>query len=378
MELLSNSTFDIKDYCGNIVLLYTEDSAEHIAALREILDYTGYAYLCQPIDRYTVERRNFVEEADRTLNGCACLIPVLSKSLLLPENQIFRSLYWYSVGYMRANSHEAIVPLCFGEDKVDLAGTPLQGIDIIYDTDTLMQTLSDKFSSRILRYNYYENRTVNLYASRRIFYRCLHMRFKIYESSFQNAKQCYKEYTSHRISDNDFDEYLSENLVCGARVISFGMEEHLDAPMLPYREEVHPYVTDYPKTITGKKSYCILTDEERENTGVRAEFNIDVLLPVHRLLGTYFKCYFSLHDSECPVSFLLALLESDFTKQESEDFCGDIPEELDYWYNIYPENIYIDDKLGRFYFSSGLTNVNEITPDAKFGVGNTIDYVYPQ
>ena len=378
MELLSNSTFDIKEYCGNIVLLYTEDSAEYIAGLRELLDYTGYAYLCQPIGKYTVERRNFVEEADRMLNGCACLIPVLSKSLLLPENQLFRSLYWYSVGYMRANFHESIVPLCFGGEKIDLAGTPLQGIDIIYDNETLMQTLSDKFSSRILRYNYYENRTVNLYASRRIFYRCLHMRFKIYESSFQNAKQCYKEYTSHRISDSDFDDYIAENLVCGARVISFGMEKNLDATLVPYRDEVHPYVTDYPRTITGKKIYSLLTEENRNKTGVRAEFSVDVLLPVHRLLGTHFKCYFSFREAECPVTFLLALLESDFTGSEAEDFCGDIPEDNDYWYSVYPKGVYIDEKLDRFYFSSGLTNINEIIPDESAGVGDSIDYIYPQ
>ena len=45
MELLSNSKFDIKEYYGNIVIMYTEDSAEHVAHLRELLDYTGYAYV---------------------------------------------------------------------------------------------------------------------------------------------------------------------------------------------------------------------------------------------------------------------------------------------------------------------------------------------
>lgn len=378
MELLSNSKFDIKEYYGNIVIMYTEDSVEFIAELRELLDYTGYAYICRQISRRTVERRNFAEEADRLLSGCACFIPVLSRELMAPENQIFKSLFWYSVGFMRANYQEAIIPMCFTGDNLELAGTPLQGIDILFDTDTLMQTLSDKFSTKLLRYNYYENRKVNLYASRRIFYRCIHLRFKIWETAFQNARQMYREYTSHRISDGDFDEFLSDNLVCGARVISFGMEEQLTPPLEPYRNEVHPYVTDYPKTIVGKKSYILLTDEDRERTGVRAEFSIDVLLPVHKLLGTYFKCYFSCRETECPVDFLLALLESDFTLEEAEDFEGEIPEGLDYWRGKYPADVHIDEKLGRFYFSIGMSYVSKPVPDPSYGIGDTIDYIYPQ
>lgn len=378
MELLSNSKFDIKEYYGNIVIMYTEDSAEQVAHLRELLDYTGYVYVCQPISRRTVERRNFAEEADRILSDCACFIPMLSRELMAEENQVFKSFFWYSVGYMRANYQESIIPLCLGGDRIDLGGSPLQGIDIIFDTDTLMQTISDKFSSKLLRYNYYENRKVNLYASRRIFYRCIHLRFKIWESSFQNAKQYYREYTSHRISDGDFDEYLSENLICGARVISFGQEERLTPPLMPYRDEVHPYVTDYPKTIAGKKSYVLLTDEEREKTGVRAEFSIDVLLPVHRLLGTYFKCYFACREAECPVDFLLALLESDFTGNEAEDLGGELPEDISYFSEKYPDEVHIDEKLARFYFSIGLKSSEKTHTDESLGVGNSIDYIYPQ
>ena len=156
------------------------------------------------------------------------------------------------------------------------------------------------------------------------------------------------------------------------------MEEHLDPPLVPYRDEVHPYVTDYPKTIAGKKSYVLLTDEEREKTGVRAEFSIDVLLPVHRLLGTYFKCYFACRETECPVEFLLALLESDFTGTEAEDFGGEMPEDLSYWKSVYPKEVFIDEKLARFYFSTGMTYITETHPDAAFGIGDSIDYIYPQ
>ncbi len=379
MEILSNKRFEINEYCGNLLLIYLEEDAVSIAALCEMLDYAGYSYTCQPICASVLQRGDFVKDFCRTIDKCACFAPVMSKWLFCEENRRYCALFWYFIGYMRANSSESIVPLSLTEPHAELGGTPLQGIDVMYDGETFLRTLADKFSGRILRNDYYENRSINHYAARRIYYRCLHLRFKIYEQAFQNAKEYYKEYSSRRVSDEDFDVYLQEKLLCGCRVISFGSEETLEPPMMLYKDEVHPYVADYPRTLVGKKSYSRMSAEKREQTGVRAELLMDILVPVHKLLGVYLKCYLSCQDGDIPVYMLLSLFESDFTGKPPADATGFVSEDNAYWYGVYPEKTYVDEKENRLYFPLGMiSGLKELAPDPACGVGNTMDYIYPQ
>lgn len=380
MELLSTTQFDIRECCGNIVVLYTHDRVDDVAKLKDLLDYAGYAYVCHPVGAEYALRRDFKED-ERMLDGCACFIPVLSESLRQPENQLYRSVFWYYAGYMRARSNDSIVPYYpqkDKDDKFDMSSTPLQGLDILYSSDALMQTISNKYSSRLLCHNYYENRAVNMYASRRIFYRCLRFKFVLRETCFRNAKEFYKEYTSRNITDNAFDEYLLENIVCGCRVVSFGNENLLTPPLMPYRDEVHPYITDYPQTIRGKKSYVLYNEEKQAETGIHAEMYMDVILPIHKLLGTFYKCYITCEDADVPVFLPLALFESDFTGEEAEDYGDELIEDSASWYAIYPDTVHIDEKLRRFYFDTELKNVNPVTPDPDLGIGESIDYIYPQ
>jgi hypothetical protein len=95
-------------------------------------------------------------------------------------------------------------------------------------------------------------------------------------------------------------------------VVSFGADTKLEPQMMVYRDEVHPYVQDYPKSLIGKKSYRRVTGDDKKNRDIRAELVMDVLIPVHKLLGAYLKCYITTTEAECPLSILSALLEPDF------------------------------------------------------------------
>ncbi len=379
MDFRFNTDFDIMDHCGNIVLLYLEEDREGVSALKKALDDSGYLYECREIGKNIIGHRDYAEDTERAMRSCSCLVVVVSNSFKKEENTFYRGVFWYTVGYMRSGSQEAVVPISVSGKDISLAGTPLQGVDMIYSETELMDTIEERFSGKLMCNNYYDDPDINTYASKRIRYRCFKLRFKIYETAFQNAKQFYREYSSRRVTDSAFDAYIVENLICGCRVVSFGAEELLIPPMEPYRTEIKSCVADYPKVNVGKNIYSLKTEEEREETGIRAEISIDVSVPVHKILGTCFKSYIDCRDSDCPVYFLLALLEGDFTEKEPVDYEGELPEDPEYWYGIYPEQTYIDERTERLYFTVGLRNSDkDIRPDPSAGIGEYTDYIYPQ
>ncbi len=375
MELLSSNKFDIKDFCGHLVIMHPEQLSDKIRPLKEMLDYAGYAYICFPISTAETSREISAEEMN-IFGGCACLVPVFSGDLMDSENLYQRSQFWYYIGYMKSNISNSIVPLCF-DRSVKLDGSPIQTLDVMFDLEELMKTISNKYSAKLIRNNYYDNHAINKYAARRIYHRNLHMKFKIYQSAFENARTYYRECESRRISESAFDDFIAENLVCGCRVISFGHDDYLPPQIMPYKNEVHPRIDDYPRILVGKKSYTLLSESEREATGVRAELIMDVLMPVHKLLGTYFKCYVSTKDEMVPVYLLLALLEGDFTGKEPE-LTDSVSESAEEWYEKYPAQTHVDEKNNRLYFTTGMRSNADILVDSEFGIGDTLDYVYPQ
>jgi hypothetical protein len=293
-------------------------------------------------------------------------------------NDVTRAMFWFFTGYMRARMQEAVVPFVPAGEKVDLSGTPLQGIDIMFDPDTFMEKIPVKFAGKLLCYHYYESSTTNFYASRRISYRCLRLSFKIYEEAFQNALTYYNDTTGYERSEHEFESYLEKNLSCGCRVASFGADHKLEPQMVMYRNEIHPMISDYPKHITGKKMFRRTGKAERESTGVRMEFVTDVLIPVHRILGAYIKCYLTCPDADCPVYMLLALLESDFTGGKTGEYDWDNYEDKDYWMEFLPEGTFIDTRLNRLYFPIGLKADGELmAAEESLRVGSNLDYVFP-
>jgi hypothetical protein len=165
--------------------------------------------------------------------------------------------------------------------------------------------------------------------------------------------------------------------VCGSKIVSFGNDKFLTPQMIPYKDEIYTKVEDYPQIITGKKTYTLLSSEAQQETGVRAELTMDILMPVHKILGSYFKCYISSKEEKCPIFLLLTLFEGDFTNSQPE-ISYDISENTEDWLKIYPKSTHVDKENNRFYFSVGMLNENDIEIDASLNIGSDMDYMFPQ
>ncbi len=381
MKLVSDSQFDIRQYYGNLVILYPEKREELIAPLRQRLDVSGHVYYCCPVGPLLLARGDAFEDILALLDRCVCLVPVMTPDLVSEANSVSRAMFWHFIGYMKAKIYESVVPYIpsVNGEKLDLRGTPLQGIDIMFDADTFIQKIPAKYGTKLLCYNYYENKTTNLYASRRINFRCLTLRFQIYEKAFQNAREYYNDYTGFNRSDSEFDRYIEEKIICGCRVVSFGTETRLEPQMMVYKDEVHPYITDYPKALSGKKEYRRLTEAERKSTGIRAELTMEVLIPVHKLLGAYIKCYLSCLDDDSSPSVLLALMQGDFCEGRVSELDFDSFDSDKFWEETYPEEIFVDRKTDRLYFSFNFKSDQEpLSADENLRVGKTLDYIFPQ
>lgn len=381
MKLISDLKFDIKDYIGDLVIMYHESSRDTAEKIKEALKLTGHVYHMCELSGDALKNRNFVSDTLNTLDSCACLVPIFTSPLICDdpndaleaERRVFRSLLWYFVGYVRATKSDTVVPFINRGDARGLDGTPLQGIDIMWDVESLAKTLLTKYSTRLLRNNYYKNRTTNLYASRRILYHCLTLKFNVYEKAFQNAKRIYNAFTSRRKTDAAFDTYIEENLYCGCKIISFGSDETLEPQMMVYGDEVHPDIDELPKSLMGKRIYRKLTN----GGDIRAELTMDVLIPIHKLLGAHLKAFVSSTDPDCRIEVLLALLEPDFSGEPTTEFSELKYRDMSFWYSRYPAETYVHEK--RLYFGLGYKKPkNAIPPSPDLNVGDSIDYVFPQ
>jgi hypothetical protein len=110
-------------------------------------------------------------------------------------------------------------------------------------------------------------------------------------------------------------------------------------------------------------------------TGVRAELTMDILMPIHKLLGTNFKCFITSKNQTLPIYLIALLFEGDFA-QNITPFIDDTVESKAFWIDKYPKETFIDEENNRLYFSVGLST-NDNT-DESLGVGKYADYTYPQ
>lgn len=373
MELISHNKFDLSKYCGHVVLLYVDSMESKVAKLKEALETAGFVYYSYPV---SITGKNITYNASEIFDNCACLICVFSEDFFKEENVFSKNQFFYNIGYVSGLNGNSILPYCLEKSQnVSLEGTPIQKLDFITSTESLLETLNLRFSNKLLRYNFYSNYTVNKYATSRIFYRCLHLKFKIYSIAFENAREYYEAFFSRPISESAFDEFLSENLICGCRIISFGSDKRLTPQMEPYKDEVYARVDDYPQIISGKKTYTLLSKENQEKTGLRAELTMDILMPTHKLLGSYFKCFMTSKEEKCPVYLLLTLFEGDFINAQP-NAVFDVVENPEYWHKIYPKSTFVDEENNRFYFSIGLNSDLEV--DKSLKIGEDLDYMFPQ
>lgn len=380
MDVISNSQYDVHTKYGHLILVCLGSDEQKCQALRQELSKAGYAYLFFPISADTLTRHEYLTEVTKALDGCSCLVPVITDGLFSEDAVIYRNIFWFVIGYMQARKEGGIVPFLAEGNGMKLSVTPLKNANLAATAAELIKTLENKYAHNLMKSHYYDNYLLNFYAYKRIMYRRLTLKFRIYEEDFRHACRM-MEYEWGASAENKLDRFLSANLMCAYKVLSFGCENAVDPQAEPYRDEIHPSENGLASSIICKSTYSVLEDSERAETGVHAEIDVEVVIPVHKLFGVYFKCYAALKQKE--YFWLLPLLVArDLGKHRFEE----CPDEDDvespaFWNGLFPKNTYTDFKKGRLYFSLGLERHNAeksiiLTPE--MGVGSTVDYIFPQ
>ena len=380
MDIVSNSPYDVRAQYGHLIIVCLDSDEQKCQTLRNELSEAGYAYLFFPISRDTLSRRDYLSEVIKALDSCTCLVPVITDSMFSEENTAYRNVFWFVVGYMQAKVTGGIVPYLAEGDGMALAPTPLKNANLVKSGTEMIKTLESKYFGHLMKSHYYDNYLLNYYALKRILYRRVTLKCRIYESDFKRVCEV-MEYEWGDKAEKKLDRYLAQNLMCAYKVLSFGCENSLEPQFAPYREEIHPSENGLASSIICKSSYNELEDEDKAATGVHAEMDIEVIVPVHKLFGVYFKCYLGLEQKE--YYWMLPLLfAKDIGKLElSETPTDDELEDVKYWNGLYPKNTYNDFKKARLYFSLGLERHNEsksLTLTDAMGVGSTADYIFPQ
>ncbi|MBO7761411.1 MAG: hypothetical protein J6T24_01295 [Clostridia bacterium] len=380
MDVISNAQYDVRSQYGHLILLCLAKDEEKTQALRLELSKAGYAYLYFPISADTLAQHDYLSEVTKALDACSCMIPVITTDLFSEEAVIYRNVFWFVIGYMQTKCHESIVPYIAEGDDSRLATTPLKNASPSFTTAEIVSTLETKYAGALMKSQYYDNYLLNYYAYNRIIYRRLVLKLRIYEDAFRHICEA-MEYEWGRNAESRLDRFLEKNLFCAYKVLSFGCDNGLEPQFEPYREEIHPSENGLASSIICKSKYNVLEDEDRHASGVHAEVDVEIVIPVHKLFGVYFKCYMGLKQKDY-FWMLPTLLSRDIGKYDfSEPPDDDMMENPTYWNNLFPKSTYTDFGKGRLYFSLGLERHNtekSIVLTPEMGVGMTADYIFPQ
>jgi len=379
MDIISNSPYDVHSKYGHLILVCLGSDQSKCGQLRLELSKAGYAYLFFPISEDTLSHRDYLLEVTKALDSCSCLIPVISNGLFSEGSVEYRNVFWFVIGYMQAKCEGATVPFLAEGNGLDLALTPLKNANLASSGEDIIKTLETKYSERLMKSQYYDNYLLNYYAHKRILYRRISLKCKIYESDFKKVCEL-MEYEWGNAAESRLDRFLSTNLNCAYKILSFGCDNFLEPQFEPYREEIHPSENGL-SSVSCKSFYSLLDDSEKDADPVRAEVEAEIIVPVHKLFGVYFKCYLALKQKE--YSWMLPIL---FSRDLGKYTLEDIPEYDDmessaYWNALFQKNVHTDLKKGRFYFSLGLDGRSserslKVTPE--MGVGSVADYIFPQ
>ena len=380
MDIISNALYDVRSQYGRLILVCLESDEQKTQQLRLELSRAGYAYMYFPISKETISRRDYLSEIIKSLDACSCFIPVISDTLFEESSSIYRNIFWFTVGYVQTKSAGSIVPYLADGDGHQLAATPLKNANLVNAPEDVIKTLENKYSSRLMKSQYYDNYLLNFYAYNRILHRRINLKCRIYESDFQRVCEA-MEYEWGSSAELKLDRYLSANLVCAYTVLSFGCDNAIEPQFEPYREEVHPSESGIASSIICRSTYTPLEDAEKEKTGVHAELEIEAIVPVHKLFGVYFKTYITLKQKDY-FWIVPALFSHDIGGCAPDQFpTDDEIEDPSYWKKAFPKGVYANFSKSRLYFSLGLERHNndksiELTPE--MGVGDTADYIFPQ
>ena len=380
MELIVNTPFDVRSQYGHLIVLCLDSYEAKTLELRQALSAQGYNYLFFPISDTTLSQRDYLSEITKALDSCTCLVPVIAEGLFAPENRVLCNVFWFVLGYMTTRQPEGIVPYLAEGDGRGISSTPLKNANFAASCEEVVRTLDKKFAHRLMKNHYYDNYMLNFYAAKRIMYRRIVMRCRIDEQAYQRVASL-MEYEWGQNAEARLDRFLATNLFSAFRILGFGCDNAIEPQFEPYREEIYPSENGVASSVICHSTYRVLEDEERAVTGTHAELEVEVVVPVHKLFGVYFKCYMALKQTE--YAFMLpTLFARDLGGYEGElPSDDDTLEDASFWNLTLSDKTHTDLCRGRFYFSLGLERQNAersilLTPER--GVGSHADYIFPQ
>lgn len=189
MDLLSNAPYDVHSQYGHLILLCLESDKEKCQSLQQELSKAGYAYLFFPISEDVLLRRDYLSDITKALDTCSCLIPAITDDLFDAGSAIYRNIFWFVIGYMQARAVGGIVPYLAEGDGHQLPFTPLKNANLATSGEEVVKTLENKYADRLMKSHYYDNYLLNYYALKRIMYRRISLKCRIYEKTFQHVCQ---------------------------------------------------------------------------------------------------------------------------------------------------------------------------------------------
>jgi len=264
---------------------------------------------------------------------------------------------WYQIGLLEARHPGRVVPYQFKNVPVpDLSKTPLQRPHAISNMKALEEIFKGDFRSTMAKCDFYKEDTLNRTVRNRLGYTKLEVALKIEKSLFEDTLANYNSNFKTKHDKESFLRLLRDNLSCGARLISFGAESQLTTHLLPYAEEIHTVTNiDYPVNFSCKHVFKP-EKEDAEKTDLLGEYWLEIVLPVHRLLGVNFKCFIA-GNKDLPIGCLEMLFGPNFAKENDKVMVED------------------EDKL---YFSLDFPEDESFQPPAQLGIGKKADYMFPQ
>jgi len=342
MKVLSNEPCDISDYCGNVIVSYLKADAEEALKVKKWLERKGYDYEDNEISPLNLFKGSYCDKYNELLKNCGLYIFIITKNF----NENFRPLInviLYQAGVLEANGKERIYPyvcksyfeaeeeekkrIAAGEDLkndpyklIDLNELPLRD----YQRPTTISSLDSKFGEddhrQISVYDFVKNEsavytpqsrsagvdekdkeaditdsTVSLFQ-KFITYRKITVRFDITE---ENMNRCMEITSCNQLkNENGIVEWLDTGIQCGTRIFAFGNDATITNSTRPYEEESR-FEGDIALTIpNGRKFYIKNSDEEYEKTKIKGTLAAEFIIPVHRLLGVYYKCFIRGYDTD--------------------------------------------------------------------------------
>ena len=110
MEILSNESCNINDYCGHIILSYLYVDKNKADKIASWLDEKGYDYIRNEISPVELLKGSYCQKFNELLSNCGCYIFPLTKNFNEKHRPLINVLL-YQIGVLEANSVDRVIPV---------------------------------------------------------------------------------------------------------------------------------------------------------------------------------------------------------------------------------------------------------------------------